>query len=389
LPKKIKHKHKISSKKSVKKPKLFAGKFIGNERGFGFVTHDGGEDIFIPPSFTCGALHGDEVMFKIIKKKQTDEAQPTGEITEITRRAPMIGTFFIENGAGYVRPTVRKISYHFEVPPKTVSRFGLADGHRVVFSVDKKHRPNEKSVQCFITEVLGHINDPGVDVLSLVRMANVPFEFPEEVTAELAKIPTEVLEHDLDGRRDLRGEYIFTIDGDDTKDIDDAISFAKTDHGFTLGVHIADVTHYVRENTNLDAHALKRGTSIYLADRVIPMLPHMLSSGICSLFPNVDRLALSCKMHVDKNGNVTEHEIFTSVIHSKRRFTYTEVQNLLDANEDDLLTQMDELRQILRKKRTRRGALDFDLPEAKIRVDENGRVTSIEPYPRNNATGII
>ncbi|MCL2225065.1 MAG: ribonuclease R [Defluviitaleaceae bacterium] len=389
MPKKMKAK----TPKQVKKSKLFNGKFIGNERGFGFVQREDGEDVFIPPTFTCGALNGDEVAFKINARKPSEEAQqPVGEIIEITRRMPMIGTVLVENGAALVRPSSRKVPYSFEVPQKSVTRFGLADGHRIVFSVDKKHRPDKNLSACFVTELLGHINDPGVDVLSLVRMAGVPYEFPQEVTDELQKVPSEVQSQDLNGRRDLRGEYIFTIDGDDTKDIDDAISFAKTEHGFSLGVHIADVSHYVRQHSATDDSALSRGTSIYLADRVIPMLPHTLSSGICSLFPNVDRLTLSCQMQVDRSGIVTDYEIFTSVINSKRRFTYNEVQGILDGgNGDDfpLVRDMDELRKILRKKRDRRGALDFDLPEAKIRVDENGRVVSIEPYPRNNATCII
>jgi len=376
--------------KAFKKASLLKGKFVGNERGFGFVIPEEGEDVFIPASYSRGALHGDEVAFKIVSRKIKDDGhQQIGEIFEITRREPMVGTFYIENGVGFVRPSIKKIPYFFAVPPKTIAHFGLADGHRVVFSVNKRHRPAENLSACFITEVLGHINDPGVDVLSMVLMAGVPYNFSEEVTEEVLKLPTEVEETDLPGRRDLRNEYIFTIDGDDTKDIDDAISFAKADDGFRLGVHIADVTHYVRENTALDASALNRGTSIYLADRVIPMLPHTLSSGICSLFPNVDRLALSCQMLVDTSGNVTEYEFFTSIINSKRRFTYTEVQNLLDTGENELINSMDELREILRKKRDKRGALDFDLPESKIRVDESGRVTSIEPYPRNNATGII
>jgi len=328
---------------------------------------------------------------------------------------------------------------------KSISRFGLADGHRVVFSVDKRHRPDARAVSCFITEVLGHVNDPGVDVLTLVRQAGIPVEFPENALEETKNIPNEVSKVETENRLDLRDEFIFTIDGDDTKDIDDAISFAKTENGFSLGVHIADVTHYVKENSALDAAALNRGTSIYLADRVIPMLPHKLSSGICSLFPDVDRLSLSCMMNVNKNGDVVDYKISESVIRSKKRFTYTEVQNILDTcnavsdkdsdsgeNSDErfaagevdsdsgerfaasevdsdsgerlaksevdsnidksfdvLISNMDELREILNKKRQKRGALDFDLPEAKIRVDKNGRVISIEPYPRNNATGII
>lgn len=364
------------------------GKFIGNERGFGFVLRerDIGEDIFIPPHFTNGALSGDEVICVPQKK---DGEKISGKILEIIRRAPMLGTFFSDGKQGFVRPVEKKIPYVFAVPMKTIARFALADGHRVVFSINKRARPDERLEPCFVTEVLGHVNDPGVDVLTLIYEAGVPYEFPEEVAEETAKIPMEITEPDLQNRIDLRAENIFTIDGDDTKDIDDAISFEKTADGYRLGVHIADVAHYVRPGTALDDAAFSRGTSIYLADRVIPMLPHALSSGICSLFPGVDRLTLSCIMTVNTHGNVTDYEIAPSVIHSRRRYTYTEVQEILDRADNTLLNSMNELREILRDKREKRGALDFDLPEAKIRADENGRVISIEPCQRNNATGII
>ncbi|MCL2357555.1 MAG: VacB/RNase II family 3'-5' exoribonuclease [Defluviitaleaceae bacterium] len=370
------------------------GKFIGNERGFGFVIREVGEDIFIPPHQTNGALNGDDVICVLrtheLKRKFQDtpgRERVSGKIIEVTRRAPMLGTFFFEGAQGFVRPTDKKNSYVFSVPMKTIAKFSLADGHRVVFSINKRARPDEQPEPCFVTEILGHVNDPGVDVLTLIYEAGVSFEFPEEVKNE--KIPSEIAPEDLHGRRDLRAENIFTIDGDDTKDIDDAISFEKTADGFRLGVHIADVAHYVRAGTAIDAAAFLRGTSIYLADRVIPMLPHALSSGICSLFPGVDRLTLSCLMTVDTDGNVTDYEITPSIIHSKRRFTYNEVQEILDGGDDPVLNSMDELRGILREKREKRGALDFDLPEAKIRADENGRVIAIEPVLRNNATGII
>ncbi|MCL2197577.1 MAG: ribonuclease R [Defluviitaleaceae bacterium] len=374
-------------KKKFEKSTQAEGKFIGNERGFGFVWRKEGDDIFIPPHATFGALHGDEVICKIDPRRDAENPagghKVSGRIIEITARAPMVGTYFTEGNKHYVKSSEKKIPYAFEVPFKSVSRFGLADGHRVVFSIEKKHG------HCLITEVLGHKNDPGVDVLTLVRQAGVPYEFSEEVADELQKISTEISESDCEGRLDLRDQHIFTIDGDDTKDIDDAISFDQNDKGYHLGVHIADVTHYVRENTAINASALHRGTSIYLADRVIPMLPHKLSGGICSLFPDVDRLTLSCLMEVDKKGNVTSHKITTSVIRSKKRYTYNEVQELLDGGTDDLINDMNKLREILSKKRQKRGALDFDLPEAKIKVDETGKAIAIERYPRNNATGII
>jgi len=389
--------------KRKKRNNITEGKFIGNERGFGFVVQkNGGADIFIPPHLTFGALNGDEVVCKI---EDTHDSSPDGnlrqlgKIAEIRSRRSMIGTFHTEGRLGFVKAIDTKIPYVFLVPPKTVKRFALADGHRVVFSVEKKLNHDDRAITCFITEVLGHVNDPGMDVLTLVYKAGVPYEFPTDAIDEAAKLPTEVGEGEIKNRRDLRGEHIITIDGDDTKDIDDAISFAQAPGGgFHLGVHIADVTHYVRENSALDAAALERGTSIYLADRVIPMLPHKLSSGICSLFPDVDRLTLSCLMTVNKNGDVESYEIVKSVIRSKRQWTYQEVQVLLDSEPPDesvdsaqwrFFQEMDTLREILRIKRERRGALDFDLPESKIRVDAAGWPISVEAYPRTRATAII
>jgi len=443
------------------------GKFIGNAKGFGFVTPDDGTaDIFIPPHATNDALHGDIVKCKLTHENaDTMLSNPdkpssrTGKVIEITSRAPLVGAFFTDNGQGFVRPVETKIPYVFAVSPKSIKRFGLADGHRVIFSV-------KDDGTCFITEVMGHIHDPGIDVLTLVRQADVPYQFSDAVMAEANAMAEIVTEEDIRGRLDLRDLHTFTIDGDDTKDIDDAISFEKLlDGNYKLGVHIADVSHYVREGSALDDAALERGTSIYLADRVIPMLPHRLSSGICSLFANVDRLTLSCIMTVDSSGNVLEYEIAETVINSKKRWTYNEVQDILchceersdeaiqksqrchgnspcyddspchsgldpesscdnlqtkfpairtnetcpiafslkiagqarndntftlnDSTFTDVLHEMDTLREILRQKRESKGALDFDLPEAKIRVDENGKPISIEPHVRTQATGII
>lgn len=400
------------------------GKFTGNARGFGFVTPDNlasnlnGADVFIPPHATLGALNGDIVECRLSSKKPSKEKSNvpeehlfSGKIVSIVSRAPMIGSYYTEGNQGFVRPVDNKIPYIFSVPPKSVSRFGLADGHRVIFNVDKKMKPDEVLSPCFVTEVLGHINDPGVDVLTLVYQAGVPYEFSEDVKNQANALPDEISENEKQGRKDIRNKIIFTIDGDDTKDIDDAISFEICEENgakfYKLGVYIADVTHYVKEDSPLDISALERGTSIYLADRVIPMLPHKLSSGICSLFPGVDRLSLGCVMHVDMNGFLINYEIFPSVIRSKRRWTYNQVQDLLDGltdpDFDDVLDEsgltidewaslfksMDNLRQTLWDKRMARGALDFDLPEAKIRVDENGKPISIEPYPRTNSTGLI
>ena len=396
------------AKKQIAKKQVFEGKFIGSAKGFGFIAPpDGGADIFIPPHFALGAINGDTVSYEIVNNAGNASEGPsqTGKIVKIISRPQFIGIFFTEGNHGYVRPVDIKTPYTFYVSPKSIKRFGLADGHMVVFSVQKHEHFDDHNPPCFITEIIGHTHDPGADVLSLVYQANVPYKFSEEVITEAGRIPNEVTTKETVGRLDLREELLFTIDGDDTKDIDDAISFEKTlDGNYNLGVHIADVTHYVKENTALDTAALERGTSIYLADRVIPMLPHRLSSGICSLFPNVDRLALSCMMTVSPQGNVLKYEIAKTVINSKKRWTYNNVQTLLDTplteTRDDPsqnpdtqwithFHEMDTLREILRKKRDTKGALDFNLPEAKIRVDETGKPISIDSYERTRATAII
>jgi len=389
-------------------------------------------DIFIPPHATLGALDGDIVECKITNEDASltlDKPSITGKITAVIHRRPIVGAFFTDGQHGFVRPVETKIPYVFSVPPKSILRFGLADGHRVIFSVDKRTPLSRKtelekvSLQtAFITEVIGHIHDPGMDVLTLVRQASIPYQFSEAVMEEANVVPDTISEEELQGRLDLRNELIFTIDGDDTKDIDDAISFEVTsDNSYKLGVHIADVSHYVKELSNLDRSALDRGTSIYLADRVIPMLPHRLSSGICSLFPNVDRLTLSCLMTVNQQGHVVGCQIVGSVINSKKRWTYSQVQDILDGanlcdnyqcnrqtavpivtgetptntryvpatNWSELFVAMDMLRLTLRQKREQKGALDFDLPEAKITVDEVGKPISIDTYARTQATGII
>jgi len=377
------------------------GKFIGNERGFGFVTfEDGPADIFIPRHFTAGALNGDMVEVRRESGVQ-DMKGPAGRVIKLVRRFPIVGTYIKNSSGSYVVPINKNVPYRFTVSLPIIKTHNLTDGMSVLFSVDKRHNALYGEMPCYIVEVLGHKNDTGVDVLTLIRQARVPYEFSDEVLEEIEALPNEVFETDLTKRKDLREDLIFTIDGDDTKDIDDAISIEVTQEGnYRLSVHIADVAHYVQPNTALSESALERGTSVYLADRVIPMLPARLSNGICSLFPNVDRLTLSCVMIVDKKGKVRKHRIFTSVIRSKRQWTYQEVQNILDEPEGaeykengtdwrSVFKLLDEFRQVLLEKRKLRGALDFDMPEAKIEVDDNGRPVSIELYPKNQATGII
>lgn len=272
-------------------------------------------------------------------------------------------------------------------------------GHKVVVEITD-YGEDRRNPEGKVIEILGHINDPGVDILSVIRRYELAVEFPEEVYAEIEHLGTEVAEADKKGREDLRDLLTITIDGADAKDLDDAVSLKRLGNGnFELGVHIADVSHYVRENTALDKEAYARGTSVYLVDRVIPMLPHKLSNGICSLNPHVDRLALSCLMEVNGRGEVVSHRILESVINSDYRMTYTAVREILEDGTPALLEQyaeilpmledMEELRQILGEKRRKRGSVNFDLPESKIILDENGKPIDIKPYEKSIATNMI
>ena len=398
----------VRHKKKNQDPKYtvvtIKGRFASGDGGYGFVIQEDqtAEDIFIPPPKTGVALHGDEVLCEVMQLKPASitkskggrhpkavipppmPQRKTGQVVEVLSREPLIGTYFTTGSDGYVRTMEARIPHIFRVHPKTISRLGLADGHRVIFTVPKNKPPRTASV----TEVIGHIHDPGVDVLTLIHQYNVPHIFPCDALAQATTYTDEITQDDLEGRKDLRDQHIITIDGDDTKDIDDAISLTITEGGdYQLGVHIADVSHYVKPQSAIDKEAFSRGTSIYLADRVIPMLPHRLSSGLCSLFPNVDRLTVSCIMTVNKEGHVTAYDITPSVINSRHRYTYHEVQAHLDSdNCPPLLNAMDKLREILYKKRQARGALDFNLPDVKVTVDKDGRPVAIEAYTRTKAT---
>ena len=276
---------------------------------------------------------------------------------------------------------------------------GAVTGHKVLVKItdwaEERRNPEGK-----IISVLGHINDPGVDILSIIYQYDLPREFPDEVMNEVEGVPSEVEEKDKRGRRDLRDIQMVTIDGEDAKDLDDAISIEKLENGtYRLGVHIADVTHYVKEKSPLDLEAYERGTSVYLVDRVIPMLPHKLSNGICSLNAHVDRLALTCMMNIDKNGNVQSHEIMETLINIDERMTYTNVKKILIDEDEELKERykdfipmfktMEELAEILRKKRFKRGSIDFDFPETKVILDKEGVPIEMKPYDRNVATRII
>ena len=308
----------------------------------------------------------------------------------------VVGYFQKSKNFGYVIPDNSKISSDIYVAKK--DSMGAVEGHKVVVKLKSYGSPDRKP-EGVVTEIIGHTNDPGVDVMSIVKGYDIPSEFPQEVMEQVANIPSEVLEEDKKDRMDIRTWQTVTIDGEDAKDLDDAITLTKENGIYTLGVHIADVSHYVVENSPLDKEAVKRGTSVYLVDRVIPMLPHKLSNGICSLNQGEDRLTLSCIMKINEKGEIIDHQIAETLINVDRRMTYTAVNNIVTNKDEetcnhysefvDMFNLMAELSKILRDRRYRRGAIDFDFPECKIKLDENGHPISIEPYDRNAATKII
>ncbi|MDF2615240.1 MAG: rnr [Clostridia bacterium] len=378
---------------------LVAGTFQGHPKGFGFLILDEDEkDIFIPASGVNGAMHKDRVMCRITKQP-TSERRAEAEVIEILKRGPesLVGTYQESENFGFVVPDDQKYSRDVFIPKKLSK--GAVSGHKVLVQItnwaEERRNPDGQ-----ILSILGHVNDPGVDILSIIYQYDLPREFSKEVMDEVEGIPTEVPEQDKKGRTDLRSIPMVTIDGEDAKDLDDAISIEKLDNGmYRLGVHIADVTHYVKEKHPLDEEALERGTSIYLVDRVIPMLPHKLSNGICSLNAGVDRLALTCMMDVDVNGHVQGHQIMETVIKIDERMTYTNVKKILVDEDEELKERykafvpmfetMRDLADILRKKRMKRGAIDFDFEETKVILDKEGTPIEIKPYDRNVATRII
>ncbi|BCK00497.1 ribonuclease R [Anaerocolumna chitinilytica] len=373
------------------------GTFSGTQRGFGFVIVEGEEDdIFIPENATKGALHNDKVLVSVREGQKGKRKE--GEVLRILERSnsTVVGTFEQSKNYGFVIPDNTKFGKDIFIQKEHTK--GAVNGHKVVVKLtnfgDKLKNPEGK-----IIEILGHINDPGVDIKSVIAAYNLPLEFPKEVLDQVETTEEEIDKAELVGRTDLRNLPTVTIDGEDAKDLDDAITLSKEGNIYHLGVHIADVSHYVRENTPLDKEALSRGTSVYLVDRVIPMLPHKLSNGICSLNAGSDRLALSCIMDIDDKGTVIGHEIAETVICVDRRMTYTSVKKILEEEDEaeiekyedfvPMFRLMEELAEILREKRSKRGSIDFDFPESKIVLDKDGRPIDIKPYDRNKATKII
>lgn len=377
---------------------LREGIFIGNPRGFGFVeTGEDEEDIFIPADAVNTALHQDKVQV-LLKKDQKPGKRREGMIVSILERGTeeVVGTFQREGDYGFVICDNQKISRDVYISAK--NSHGIRDGEKVVARIldygSQRHNPEGR-----ITEVLGNLHAPGTDILSIVKSFNIPSEFPVRVTNQAMRVPDHVLEADWDGREDLTGLQTVTIDGEDAKDLDDAVSLSKEGKIYHLGVHIADVSNYVQGGSALDREALKRGTSVYLADRVIPMLPERLSNGICSLNQGVERLTLSCLMDIDEEGNVVSHKITESVIRVDRRMSYRQVRCILEDGDTETRREyaefvpmfflMQELSVLLRSRRHHRGSINFDFPESKIILNGAGRAIDVKPYETNAATEII
>ncbi len=394
--------------------KLFTGTFTAHPRGFGFVTAEGEEnDIFIPETQVNGAFHMDTVQVALTGGMGHGKRRE-GRVTKILARGmtQVVCTYEAgrtahrrgadeetrsESGTyGFAVPDNQKFARDIFIP--TERSMGAVTGHKVVVELTDYGREG-KNPEGKVVEILGHINDPGCDILSIVRGFDLPMEFAERVTAQAARVAKPVSDADRAGRMDLRDWLTITIDGEDAKDLDDAVTLTKEGDAYRLGVHIADVSNYVQENSALDAEALRRGNSVYLVDRVIPMLPHALSNGICSLNEGEDRLALSCLMTIDAKGNVTDHQIAETVIRVNRRMSYTGVAAILADREAaeqgeyrelvPMLSGMEELAAILRAKRMQGGSIDFDFPEAKIILDQEGRPVEIKQHDRNVATRMI
>ncbi|KOO37129.1 ribonuclease R [Priestia koreensis] len=381
------------------KMNLLRGKFIGHAKGFAFVDPEDTEldDIFIPPNETGNAMHGDIVLARVATKSSGSRQE--GTIVKIIERGTkeIVGTYTESRNFGFVIADDKKIVSDIFIPKK--AKNGAIDGHKVIVRLTS-YPEGRMSAEGEVIEILGHKNDPGVDIISVIHKHGLPTAFPENVLQQANDTPETINEDEIKNRRDLRDQMIVTIDGADAKDLDDAVTVTKLDNGhYKLGVHIADVSYYVTEDSAIDVEAQDRGTSVYLVDRVIPMIPHRLSNGICSLNPQVDRLTLSCEMEINSHGEVVKHEIFQSVIKTTERMTYSDVKKILDDKDPELLERyeplvpmfelMGELAGVLRKKRMDRGAIDFDFKEAKVLVDEEGKPSDVVLRERSVAERLI
>jgi ribonuclease R len=379
---------------------LIVGKLQAHAKGFGFLIPDeeGQKDVFLPSTVMNGAMNGDKISVRVTRE-DTNTKKREGEVVEILERntTKIVGVYEDCKNFGFVASEDAKISKDVFISKK--DRNGANDGDVVLVKITKW--PDEKrKAEGVVTEILGRKGDRGIDILVIIKKLGLPEEFSDKVLKYAEGISEEIEEKEYKRRRDLRDLRMVTIDGEDAKDLDDAVSIERLSNGnFKLGVHIADVTHYVTENSPLDKEALKRATSVYLIDRVVPMLPRKLSNGICSLNPKVDRLTLTCFMEIDHKGKVVNHEIVESIIRTNERMTYTDVTKILKDHDEELIKKydylyedfkaMEELCHILRAKRTKRGAIDFEIAEAKITLNELGKPIEIKPYDREIANRVI
>ena len=385
---------------SPNKMGLFVGKFVAHRKGYGFVESDEEftQDLFIPKDDINGALHNDRVMAEIVTPA-TEDKRAEGKVIKIIKRevTRVVGLFQENKSFGFVVPDDKKFNQDIFIPKRGFN--GAKNDDKVVCEITLWPQENRKP-EGKIIEVLGKKGERGVEIDSIIRAHGLPEEFPKKVIDEANYVSSQDLEDEIARRLDLRHLDIFTIDGEDAKDLDDAISIEVLPNGnYKLGVHIADVTHYVREKSKLDKEALKRATSVYLVDKVIPMLPKQLSNGVCSLNPFEDKLTLSCIMEIDENGKVVNSEIAETVINSKARMTYTEVSDILEKDDEKLkqtfakqvedFKNAEKLARILMKRRERRGAIDFDFPEAKIILNREGKVVYIKCYERRISNKMI
>ncbi|MYL31411.1 ribonuclease R [Halobacillus halophilus] len=382
------------------KMNLIRGRIQMHAKGFAFLIPDeeGSDDVYIHHSDLHSAMNNDKVLVRIEKRKE-DGSRPEGAVIRILERATtkVVGTYESSRNFGFVIADDKRIPNDIFIPKSQNN--GAVDGHKVIVNITK-FPEDRMSAEGEIVEILGHKNDPGIDILSIIHKHGIKIDFPNEVLEQAAETPDQISEDEIKNRRDLRGETIVTIDGADAKDLDDAVAVKQLDNGnYHLGVHIADVTYYVGEGSPIDQEARQRATSVYLVDRVIPMIPHRLSNGICSLNPQVDRLTLSCEMEISPKGDVVSHEIFQSVIKTNERMTYKDVNEIL-TNEDPALMEkykdlvpmfqnMEKLASILRGKRMDRGAIDFDFKEAGVVVDEEGKAVDVRLRERSVAERLI
>ncbi|SDJ61863.1 ribonuclease R [Salimicrobium halophilum] len=382
------------------KMNLIKGRIQMNAKGFAFLLPEDEEkdDVYLHHSDLNSAMNNDKVLVRV-DKRQDDGHRPEGSVIRILERAQakIVGTYDANGSFGFVVADDKRIPNDIFIPKGKEN--GAADGHKVIVEITK-FPEGRMSAEGEVTEILGHKNDPGIDIISIIHKHGIQVDFPDDVMKQATETPDEISEEEIKNRRDLRDEQIVTIDGADAKDLDDAVRVKRLDNGnYKLGVYIADVSYYVDEGSPIDEEAAERATSVYLVDRVIPMIPHRLSNGICSLNPQVDRLTLSCEMEINEDGEVVNHEIFQSVIKTDERMTYKDVNSILVDDDEELkkryeplvpmFKDMEDLAQILREKRFDRGAIDFDFKEAGVIVDEEGKAKDVQLRERSVGEKLI